>query len=151
MKAHFLAFGIIIYLLPIIVQRIDEVQKIHLQTAYTIGANNWWTFRKVYFPSVMSRISDDIRVITAISWTYIIVAEAINRELGVGAMIHEGIKQTRIEWVFAVLILIILVGYLQDQLFKYLDYLGFPFKYEKSQLKKTGFRFSKYFVKAEKS
>jgi len=151
MKSHFLAFGIIIYLLPIIVQRIDEVQKIHLQTAYTIGANNWYTFKKVYFPSVMSRISDDIRVITAISWTYIIVAEAINRELGVGAMIHEGIKQTRIEWVFAVLILIIFVGYLQDKLFKHIDYISFPYKYEKSQIKKRGFRFSKYLVKNQAS
>jgi len=149
MKSHFLAFGIIIYLLPIIVQRIDEVQKIHLQTAYTIGANNWFTFKKVYFPSVMSRISDDIRVITAISWTYIIVAEAINRELGVGAMIHEGIKQTRIEWVFATLIIIVAIGYGQDKLFKLIDWLAFPFKYQKSHEKKRGFRFSKYFLKSE--
>jgi len=150
MKSHFLGFGILIYLLPIIVQRIDEVKTIHLQTAYTIGANNWFTFKKVYFPSVMARISDDIRVITAISWTYIIVAEAINRELGVGAMIHEGIKQTRIEWVFAVLIIIIAVGYLQDKLFKYLDFIAFPYKYEKNQEKKRGFRFSKYIVKTAK-
>ena len=151
MKSHFLAFGIIIYLLPIIVQRIDEVQKIHLQTAYTVGANNWYTFKKVYFPSVMSRISDDIRVITAISWTYIIVAELINKELGVGALIYQGIKQTRIEWVFAVLILIVLVGYLQDQLFKWVDFKLFPFKYEKSQTKKRGhgFKFSKYLIKEE--
>jgi len=151
MKAHFLGFGIIIYLLPIIVQRIDEVQKIHLQTAYTVGANNWYTFKKVYFPSVMSRISDDIRVITAISWTYIIVAELINKELGVGALIYQGIKQTRIEWVFAVLIIIVLVGYLQDLFFRWIDFKLFPFKYEKSQTKKRGksFNFSKYLIKEE--
>jgi len=147
MKAHFLAFGIIIYLLPIIVQRIDQVQKVYLQTAYTIGANDWNTFKHVYFPSVVSKISDDIRVMVAISWTYIIVAEMINKELGVGALIFNATKQTRPDWVFAILITIILVGYLQDLLFKYVDYLLFPYKYEKSQVKSRGMNFSKYFIK----
>jgi len=67
MRVHFLSFSIIIYLLPIIVQRINEIDKVYLQTAYTIGASKWKTFVYVYFPSVISRISDDIRVITAIS------------------------------------------------------------------------------------
>jgi len=97
MKVHFLAFGILIYLLPIIVQRIDQIDKVHLQTAWTIGANSWKTFKHVYFPSVVSKISDDIRVMVAISWTYIIVAELINKEGGVGALIFTATKQSRID------------------------------------------------------
>jgi NitT/TauT family transport system permease protein len=144
MKVHFLAFGILIYLLPIIVQRIDQVDKIHLQTAWTLGANNWNTFRHVYFPSVISKISDDIRVMVAISWTYIIVAELINKEGGVGALIFTATKQSRVDMVFAILILIIAIGYIQDLLFKYLDYILFPFKYESSQVKSKGFELKKY-------
>jgi NitT/TauT family transport system permease protein len=147
MKVHFLAFGILIYLLPVIVQRIDEVEKVYLQTAYTIGASKWSTFKHVYFPSVVSKISDDVRVMVAISWTYIIVAELINKEGGVGALIFTATKQSRVDMVFAILLIIILVGYLQDQLFKFLDYLLFPYKYEKSQVKSRGFSFSKYFIK----
>ena len=147
MRTHFLSFSIIIYLLPIIVQRINEVERIHLQTAYTIGANKWNTFKHVYFPSVVSRISDDIRVITAISWTYIIVVEMINKNLGVGALIFNANKQQRPDMVFGILVIIIIVGFIQDRLFKYIDYLLFPFKYEKSQVKSRGFNFSKYFIK----
>ncbi|HLF65500.1 MAG TPA: ABC transporter permease subunit, partial [Saprospiraceae bacterium] len=62
MKVHFLAVGILLYLLPVMIQRIDEVQDVFLKTVYTIGANGWQTFRTVYFPSVISRVSDDIRV-----------------------------------------------------------------------------------------
>jgi len=149
MRVHFLSFSIIIYLLPIIVQRIVEIDKIYLQTAYTIGANKWQTFKHVYFPSVVSRISDDIRVITAISWTYIIVVEMINKNLGVGALIFNANKQQRPDMVFAILIIIIAVGYFQDLLFRYLDYLLFPYKYEKSQVKKRGINFSKYFIKVK--
>jgi ABC-type nitrate/sulfonate/bicarbonate transport system permease component len=129
MKIQFLAFGIFVYLLPVVVQRIDEVDKIYTQTAFTLGANAWQTIRNVFWPSVSSRIFDDIRVLTAISWTYIIVAEMVNRDSGVGAMIFMAQRQSRLDKVFAILIVIVIVGVLQDMIFKWLDKLFFPYKY----------------------
>jgi len=129
MKAHFLALGIIVYLLPIIVQRVNETEKVHTQTIWTLGGTSWQTFRYVYFPSAISRIFDDIRVITAISWTYIIVAELINKESGIGAMINLVTRQSRMDKMFMLLIVIIIFGILQDKLFKYADRKLFPFKY----------------------
>ena len=119
MKTHFLAFGILIYLLPIIVQRIDEVDDVYLKTVYTIGATSWQTIKSVYIPSVLSRLSDDIRILTAISWTYIIVAEtSINNQGGLGSVIwFAGQRFRRYDKVFAILILIMLIGVLQDRLF----------------------------------
>jgi NitT/TauT family transport system permease protein len=134
MKVHFLAFGILIYLLPVIIQRIDEVQDVFLRTVYTLGASPWQTIRTVYWPSVSSRIIDDIRVLTAISWTYIIVAENIDSSQGgIGALIWRvGQRQGRMDKVFALLILIILIGVLQDRLFKRADRVLFPFKGEEA-------------------
>lgn len=129
MKVQFLAFGIFVYLLPVVVQRIDEVEKVYLQTAFTLGANTWQTIRNVFWPSVSSRIFDDIRVLTAISWTYIIVAEMVNRDSGVGAMIFMAQRQSRLDKVFAILLIIVLVGVLQDLIFKWLDKMFFPYKY----------------------
>lgn len=146
MKVHFLAFGIIIYLLPVIVQRIDQTEKVHLQSIVTLGANSWQKFKYVYFPSVMSKISDDIRVLVAISWTYIIVAELINKEGGVGSLIFTATKQSRIDMVFAILIIIIIIGYFQDILFKWIDYLCFPYKYDSSQTK-SKISIKKYLIK----
>lgn len=145
MKVYFLSFGILIYLLPVIVQRISELQNpsnnkdyVYLQTISTLGATNWQKFRHVYFPYVTEKISEDIRVLTAISWTYIIVAELLNREGGIGAMIYTLGRQSRTPEVFALLFLIILIGFMQDRLFKFLDQLLFPSKYnyEKGRLKK---------------
>lgn len=131
MKTHFLAFGIIIYLLPIIVQRIDEVQDVYLKTVYTLGASPWQTISSVYLPSVLSRLWDDIRILTAISWTYIIVAETINNEGGLGSVIwFAGQRFRRYDKVFAILILIMLIGVFQDKLFSYLDKKLFPHKYQ---------------------
>lgn len=130
LKVHFLAFGIIIYLIPVVVQRINEVDEVYIKTVYTLGATPWQTFKTVYFPSVMSRLSDDIRVLTAISWTYIIIAESIGGEGGIGALIWRvGQRQGRMDVVYALLLIIILIGILQDKLFMNLDKEFFPHKY----------------------
>jgi len=131
MQVHFLAFGILIYLLPVVVQRIDEVDKVYTKTVYTLGATDWQTFRSVYFPAVVSRLSDDIRVLTAISWTYIIVAEGLGGQGGLGSLIWRiGQRQGRVDKTFALLIIIIIIGILQDRLFVYLDKKFFPFKHQ---------------------
>jgi NitT/TauT family transport system permease protein len=128
-KVNFLAFGIFVYLLPIVVQRIDGVEKVYMQTSKTMGASKWQTIRTVFIPAVFSRVFDDIRVIVAISWTYIVIAELINNQGGLGVMLHTAARQSRIDKVFAILLVIVLIGILQDQLFKWLDRLIFPYKY----------------------
>ena len=134
MKVAFLAFGIIVYLLPVVVQRIDEVKDVYLKTVFTLGANKWQTIRSVYIPSVMAKLIDDIRVLTAISWTYIIIAELLNRQGGLGALIWFKTKQGQLEKVFAILIVIIAIGFLQDRIFVYLDKRLFPHKYYKTSV-----------------
>lgn len=134
MKISFLAFGIIVYLLPVVIQRIFEVEDVYLKTVFTLGATDWDTIKSVYLPSVMSKLIDDIRVLTAISWTYIIIAELLNKEGGIGALIYTAGRRGQIPDVFAVLIVIVLVGFLQDRLFVYLDKRLFPHKYQKKRL-----------------
>jgi NitT/TauT family transport system permease protein len=128
-KVNFLSFGIFVYFLPIVVQRIDEVDKVYMQTAKTMGASRWQIIKTVFIPDVFSRVFDDIRVIVAISWTYIVIAELINNQGGLGVLIHTASRQSRIDKVFAVLFLIIIIGIIQDQLFKRLDKVIFPHKY----------------------
>jgi len=129
MKVQFLTFGIFVYLLPVVVQRIDEIEKVYLQTAYTLGASKWQMIKNVYWPHVTSKIIDDIRVLTAISWTYIIIAELLNNTGGVGALIYRAQKVDRYDKVFALLMVIVIIGILQDKLFDFLDKKLFPHKH----------------------
>lgn len=128
MRIQFLAFGILVYLLPVVIQRVDEVQEVYVQTVKTLGAGRWQTIRRVFIPSVTSAVSDDIRVLVAISWTYIIVAELVNKSQGIGALAYTAARQSRIDKVFAVLLVIVLVGFVQDRLFQWLDRRLFPHK-----------------------
>ena len=129
MKVTFLAFGILVYLIPVVVQRIDEVQSVYLHTVFTLGASAWQTVRTVYIPYVLSKLIDDIRVLTAISWTYITIAEMLNKSGGIGELIWEAKRQSRIDKAFGVLLIIIVIGILQDKLFVSIDRVLFPHKH----------------------
>ena len=141
LKIHFLSFGILLYLIPVIVQRIDEVETIHRQTITTLGATAWQKIKHLYFPYAMSKISDDIRVLVAISWTYIVIVELLNQEGGLGGMIFLSAKQSQTPSIFALVLIIIMFGYLQDLLFRALDKWIFPFKYADAQTKKSLFNY----------
>jgi NitT/TauT family transport system permease protein len=130
MKINFLAFGIIVYLVPVIVQRITEVEQVYQHTAITLGASQWQMIITVFIPAVLSKVSDDVRVLVAISWTYIIVAELVNQKGGIGALAYMSARfGGRIDKVFAILIIIILVGFIQDKLFRLADRCLFKYKY----------------------
>ena len=131
MKVHFLAFGIFVYLLPIVVQRINEVDKVYVQAGRTLGANNWQLIKHIFVPAVLSKLFDDIKVIVAISWTYIIIAEMLNATGGLGSMIFKASRQSNIDQVFALLAVIVLIGIIQDRLFTWADKRLFPHKHLK--------------------
>lgn len=143
LKVHFLSFGILLYLIPVIVQRIDEIETIHKQTITTLGASKWQKVRHLYFPYAMSKISDDIRVLVAISWTYIVIVELLNMEGGLGGMIFVSAKQSQTPSIYALVLIIVVFGYCQDLLFRYVDKLIFPYKHG-GQVKKS---LTKYILK----
>lgn len=135
MKAAFLALGILIYILPVVTQKVEDLQNpnnpkdnVYLQTAKSIGMGKWQMFRYVYFPFVMSSIYSDIRGLVAISYTYVTIAENINKEGGLGACINTMTRQSSVECVYALLLIIILIGIIQDYLFKILEPVIFKFR-----------------------
>src|SRR5713101_909179 len=96
--------GIFVYLLPVVVERVDEVQEVYVQTAQTLGATPWQTVKSVFIPDVVSRVFDDIRVLIALSWTYIVFTEVINAsDGGIGALAYIAARQSRPDKVYAVL------------------------------------------------
>ena len=53
----------------------------------------------------------------------------VNNEGGVGAMIYTSAKQSRIDKIFAIIVIIVIVGFIQDILFKWLEKQLFKFKH----------------------
>lgn len=130
MKVQFLAVTIIVYLVPVVIQRIDDVEKVYVQTAYTLGAKPHQIISTVFVPAVLSKVLDDTRILVAISWTYITIAEALNMSAGgIGALTIQSARKGAVDKVFALLFLIAVFGFVQDILLQKLDKVLFPYKY----------------------
>ncbi|GHT40594.1 ABC transporter permease [Bacteroidia bacterium] len=136
MKASFLAFGVLIYILPTICQKVFDLQNpandkdfVYLQTIKTLGASNWQKFIYVYWPYVIGRVFTELIALTAITYTYTVICEGLNKTAGVGAMISTMSRQSRTAEVYALLFVIILIGITQDFLLKQADKALFPYKY----------------------
>ena len=130
MKVQFLAVGIMVYLIPVVIARIEEIDEVHEHTAKMLGATPVQRIIHVYIPSVIGKIIVDIQNLLAISWTYIIVAEMINSSAGgIGSLAFLSARESRVDKVFAVLLVIVMVGFLQDRLFSFLDKKICRYKY----------------------
>ncbi len=113
-KVAFLFLGVFVYLLPVVVTAIRAVPEELVQTALTLGASRWQAVRTVLVPSALPEIFDSFRVMNAISWTYVILAEAVNPEHGLGYMVNLAYTHQKASWSFAGLLVIGGIGLLTD-------------------------------------
>ena len=113
-KIAFLFLGVFVYLLPVVVSAIRLVPEELVQTALTLGATRFQVIRTVLVPAALPEIFDSFRVMNAIAWTYVILAEAVNPEYGLGYMVELARTHQKASWSFAGLLVIGGIGLLTD-------------------------------------
>ncbi len=113
-KIAFLFLGVFVYLLPVVVSAIRAVPEEYVQTALTLGASRAQVVRTVLLPAAAPEIFDSFRVMNAISWTYVILAEAVNPEHGLGYMVELARTHQKASWSVAGLLVIGGIGLVTD-------------------------------------
>jgi NitT/TauT family transport system permease protein len=127
-KIAFLFLGVFVYLLPVVVTAIRSVPEELVQTSLTLGASRWQVIRTVLLPSALPEIFDSFRVMNAISWTYVILAEAINPGGGLGYMVDLAYRHQKAPWSFAGLLVIGGIGLLTDFLIRMISAVLFRWR-----------------------
>ena len=56
-----------------------------------------------------------------IGWTYVILAELVNPKYGLGALITVAGKRAHVDWIFAGIIVILVIGVLTDQIIRLIN------------------------------
>ncbi|HEU4796972.1 MAG TPA: ABC transporter permease [Pyrinomonadaceae bacterium] len=127
-KIAFLFLGVFVYLLPVVVSAIRLVPEELVQTALTLGASKFQVISTVLVPAALPEIFDSFRVMNAIAWTYVILAEAVNPEYGLGYMVELARTHQKASWSFAGLLVIGGIGLLTDFLIRVLSSLLFRWR-----------------------
>ncbi|MBI4866343.1 MAG: ABC transporter permease [Candidatus Wallbacteria bacterium] len=128
-KVAFLFIASFFMLLPMVVKSIADVDEVYLQTGYTLGASRWQTIRHVLVPVAAGDIYDHLRTLYGVGWGYIILAELVAAEHGLGHIIQVSQRRGRIEEVFAILLVILAIAIAIDQLFRAVGELLFPYRH----------------------
>ena len=127
-KLAFLFLGVFVYLLPVVISAIRAVPEELVQTARTLGAGRLQVVFTVLVPAAAPDIFDSFRVMNAISWTYVILAEFVNTRSGLGYQIQLAGNHLHIDEVFAGILIIGVIGLMSDALIRFCGNLLFPWR-----------------------
>lgn len=120
-KVVFLFVGIFVYMLPLIVEAVDNVEEVYLQTATTLGATKGQLIRHVLIPGSLPAIGEALRVMNGIGWTYVIMAEVVNARYGLGYLITTAGKRSHVDQIFALVLVILFIGVVTDWMIRFVN------------------------------
>ncbi|MCB1054286.1 MAG: ABC transporter permease [Acidobacteria bacterium] len=129
-KVAFLALAFLIYLLPLVVAAVDEVDEVYLKTAYTLGATKLQAVTKVLLAISWPDIFQALRLGFGIGWSYILLAEMVDINGGLGDIIITSQRRGPREHIYLVLLVIVGVAFVTDKLWTTLGRALFPYRRE---------------------
>jgi NitT/TauT family transport system permease protein len=99
---------------------VRQVPAALVDVSYTLGARRGEVLRKVVVPHALPGMIDCVRVNAAAAWNFVVVAELINSEQGLGYRIARSQRFLASDRIFAILVVIAVIGLAIDILLRVL-------------------------------
>jgi len=125
-KIAVIFIGTFFQLILLVADVAAHVPKDLLDSAYTLGTSRLRVVTHVLIPATLPGVMDNLRITIGWAWTYIVVAELVAAEKGLGIMILESQRGLRTDKIFVGLVTIGFLGFLSDILFKWLHRVVLP-------------------------
>jgi len=100
-----------------------------LNGAYSLGASSRQVFFRVLLPACIPSIVDSLRITVGIAWTYVIVAELVGADSGMGIAILQSQRFLLTDQVIAGIVAVGLLGIATDAVFRFVHRKLFPYMY----------------------
>jgi NitT/TauT family transport system permease protein len=118
-KVMFIFFALVPFVFSDTVKAISIVPERYVETAQTLGASNRQILRKVLVPLALPDIITSLRFQFGLAFGYVMLAEAIATESGLGVMLNSNERQGKIEQNYALLFIIAFLAFGIDFLIRY--------------------------------
>ena len=125
-KVAVVFIGTFFQLILLVADVAAHVSKDLVDSAYTLGVSRVRVLTTVLIPATLPGVMDALRITLGWAWTYLIVAELVAADRGLGIMILESQRGLRTDRIFAGLITIGLLGFTCDFAFKWLHRILLP-------------------------
>ena len=100
-----------------------------LDVAVTKGATQWQLVSRVLFPVAAADIWDHLRGVYGVGWGWIIMAEVVNAEKGLGYLISLSERRGHTASIFAIIMVIVTIAIACDQAWRWVGRWLFPYRY----------------------
>jgi NitT/TauT family transport system permease protein len=105
---------------------VSRVPMAQVEAARTLGATNGEVVKLVLLRSAMPAIFDTLRITLGWAWTYLVVAELVAANSGLGYAIHKAQRFLQTDRIFVGVAVIGLIGLASDQAFRFAHRKLFP-------------------------
>jgi NitT/TauT family transport system permease protein len=122
-----LFFGTFFQLVLLIMDDANNVPQLHFDLARTLGASTPQLIRDVLVPYLLPQTYDRLRVTLGWCWTYLIIAELIAVERGIGHTIKEAQRFSAADQMFVCFIVLGVIGLVTDYAAKLAHSRLFPY------------------------
>src|SRR5204862_4261581 len=100
-----------------------------IEAAYTLGADAGAIVRRVMLPGAAPQIAETLRLVLGWAWTYVIVAELVGAESGIGHMIMDSQRLLDTGQMIFGIFCIGVIGLVSDFLFKWANQRLYPWAF----------------------
>ncbi len=97
-----------------------------LSASYTLGATRSQVITRVLLPAIMPNLMDTLRMMIGWAWTYLVVAELVASNNGLGYMILKAQRFLKTDVIFVGILVIGILGLVTDRLFYAANRRFFP-------------------------
>jgi NitT/TauT family transport system permease protein len=119
-KVAILVIGVVFFNTLMTADAVRVVPRELISVSYTLGATRSEVLRKVVLPYALPGILDAMRVNAAAAWNFVVVAELVAATSGLGYRITRAQRFLQTDRIFAVLVVIGLIGLTLDILLRLL-------------------------------
>ena len=126
-KLALLFLGVIWFLITLIMDHTKSVPADLIHSAVTLGGNRRQVLWTVVVPAAMPGIVVALRQMLAVSWTYLVIAEIVAANSGIGAMMMRAKRFIHVDQIMAGILVIGILGLLFDFLLRQLHRRAFPY------------------------
>lgn len=131
-KISIIFIGTFFQMVLMVAENVRLVPKAQIEAALTMGADRYEMIRLVLLQSAKPAILDTLRITMGWAWTYLVVAELVASNSGLGYAILKAQRFLKTDTIFGGIILIGLIGLLMDQSFRWLHRRSFPWLHGQS-------------------
>lgn len=125
-KLALLFLGVIFFLVAMVLDNTEAVQKELIEAALTMGATRKEIVLGVVARAASPAIIDSMRTMIAVSWTYLVIAEIVAAQDGIGAVMMRAGRFLKVDIIMAGILAIGILGVLTDIFFRLVAYYGLP-------------------------